>query len=172
MTRIRIFFRTYWILLLIVAAQFIMAHSQVAILQSGKVPPFRMLLANGKLFSAENLPIGKPIAIIYFSPDCEECKELTKALIERIDEAKHVSIAMITYQSVENVAGYVKKNNLNKYSNIYAGTEGSSLFVKNYYNIVTFPFMALYSKNGDLIKKYTTKETDLDDFLEKAKLLR
>jgi hypothetical protein len=151
---------------------FSLSYGQVAILQSGKVPPFRMLLANGKLFSAENLPIGKPIAIIYFSPDCEECQELTKGLLERIDEARHVSIAMITYQSVENVAGYVKKNSLNNYSNIYAGTEGSSLFVKNYFNIVTFPFMALYSKNGDLIKKYTTKEIDLDDFLEKAKFLR
>jgi thiol-disulfide isomerase/thioredoxin len=139
--------------------------------QTGKVPPFRMIQSNRKVFKAENLPFGKPIIIIYFSPDCEDCQMLTSEFLARINDFRDVSIAMITYQSVENVSGYITKNKLSNYSNIYVGTEGSSLFVKNYYNILQFPFVALYNKNGDLIKKYYSKEVSLNDLSDRLKLL-
>lgn len=139
--------------------------------QSNKIPPFQMMQADRKIFKAQYLPLGKPIVLIYFSPDCEECQELTKKLLERIEELKNVSIAMITYQPVEIVAQYVKKNNLGKYPNIYVGTEGSSLFVRNYYDIMLFPFMTLYNKNGDLIVKYTSKQVSVDDLLGRIKKL-
>jgi thiol-disulfide isomerase/thioredoxin len=139
--------------------------------QSGKVPPFRMLQSNGKIFRAEELPIGKPIVIIYFSPDCEDCQKLTKDLLARMNDFKDVSFAMITYQTVENVRAYVVKNKLNNYSNIFIGTEGSSLFVRNFYNIMKFPFMTLYNKNGDLIVKYQMNEINLDDMYSRIKAL-
>jgi thiol-disulfide isomerase/thioredoxin len=130
-----------------------------------------MMQASGRIFRAQQLPLGKPIVIIYFSPDCEECQKLTKELLQRIDEFRNVSFAMITYQPVEMVAEYVTKNNLGKYPNIYAGTEGSSLFVRNYYDIRLFPFMTLYNKNGDLIVKYTSKQVSLDDLFVRIKKL-
>lgn len=139
--------------------------------QSNKIPPFQMMQSDGKVFKAQYLPLGKPIVLIYFSPDCEECQALTKKLLERIEELKNVSIAMITYQSVELVAQYVSKNSLGKYPNIYVGTEGSSLFVRNYYDIMLFPFMTLYNKNGDLIVKYTSKQVNVDDLLARVKKL-
>ena len=137
--------------------------------QSGKVPPFQMMQPNGRIFRAQNLPIGKPIVLIYFSPDCEECQKLTKELLERINDFKNVSIAMITYQPVEMVTPYVQKNRLDTYPNIYVGTEGSSLFVRNYYNILKFPFMTLYNKNGDLIVKYTSTQVNVEDLHQRVK---
>jgi len=139
--------------------------------QSNKIPPFQMMQADGKVFKAQYLPLGKPIVLIYFSPDCEECHRLTKELLERIEEFKNVSIAMITYQSLDLVAQYVSKNNLGKYPNIYVGTEGSSLFVRNYYDIMLFPFMTLYNKDGDLIVKYTSKQVSVDDLLVRIRKL-
>lgn len=139
--------------------------------QSGKVPPFRMIQSNGEIFMAESLPFGKPILIIYFSPECDDCQQLTNELLSRIKDFKVVSIAMITYMSVASVTQFVSRNKLDMYSNIYVGTEGSSLFVKNYYNIEQFPFMVLYNKNGDLIKKYNSKEINLDDLFERLKSL-
>lgn len=139
--------------------------------QSGKVPPFQMMQPNGKIFRAQNLPIGKPIVIIYFSPDCEECQKLTKELLERINDFKNVSFAMITYQPIEMVSQYMQKNRLGTYPNIYVGTEGSSLFVRNYYNILKFPFMTLYNKNGDLIVKYTSTQVNVEDLHQRVKSL-
>ena len=141
------------------------------IAQSGKVPPFRIVQSSGKAFKAENLPKGKPIILIYFSPDCEECQQLTKELLARINEFRNVSVAMITYQSVENVSIYVEKNNLKNYSNFFVGTEGNYLFVKNYYDIEHFPFVTLYSKNGDLIKKYKNTELNVNALAERLKVL-
>ncbi len=139
--------------------------------QSGKVPPFRMIQPNNKIFKAENLPFEKPIIIIYFSPDCDDCQQLTKEILSHMGDLKNVSIAMITYLGVDLVSQFVQRNNLKKYSNIYVGTEGNSLFLKTYYNIEHFPFLALYNKNGDLIKKYSSKEIDLKDLLTRLKNL-
>lgn len=130
--------------------------------QSGKMPPFRIIQANGTVFKAENLPMGKPIIIIYFSPDCEECQKLTEELLKRMNDFKKASVTMVTYLPVEYVKQYVMKYNLNMYPNIYVGTEGSSFIVRYYYNIQTFPFMALFNKNGDLIKSYY-KEHNMED---------
>jgi thiol-disulfide isomerase/thioredoxin len=138
--------------------------------QTGKVPPFRMVQPDGKVFKAENLPFGKPILIVYFSPDCEDCHRFINDLLARIKEFRDVSIAMITYQPVENISEFVAKNKLKSYSNIYVGTEGSSLFVRDYFKITRFPFVALYNKDGDLIKKYTSGEITINDLSEHLKL--
>lgn len=122
-----------------------------------------MVQPDGKVFKAENLPFEKPIIIIYFSPDCDDCQQLTTDLLKRVNDFKSASIAMITYLAVESVSKFAAKNNLNRYSNIYVGTEGNYLFVKNYYNIEQFPFIAIFNKNGDLIKKYYNKEINLID---------
>lgn len=145
-------------------------HSEINA-QTNKVPSFRMIKSNGKIFKAEYLPFEKPIIIIYFSPDCDDCQKLTSELLARINDFRKVSIAMVTYLSVESVTNFASKNHLQNYSNIYVGTEASSLFVKNYYGIEQFPFVALFNKYGDLIKKYYSKEINLDDLSDRLKKL-
>jgi thiol-disulfide isomerase/thioredoxin len=138
--------------------------SSVTYSQHNKVPPFQIIRSDGKIFMAGNLPMGKPIVIIYFSPECEDCQQLTKELLNRIKEFNNASIAMITNLSVDKVKQYVAEYHLDTYSNIFAGTEGNSFFVGKYYSIGQLPFMALYNKNGDLIKVYN-KEISIEDLL-------
>ncbi len=122
--------------------------------QAGKLPPFRMMQANNTVFKAEYLPMGKPIVIIYFSPECDHFLILMKDLLKGMSSFNKASVAMITHLPVSSVASLMKKYNLNKYSNVYVGTEGSTYFVRNYYKITEMPFMALYTKNGDQVKLY------------------
>jgi thiol-disulfide isomerase/thioredoxin len=144
---------------------FLMLHIPlIGFSQPNKVPPFQMMQANGKVFLAGNLPMGKPIVIIYFSPDCEECHKLTKELLNRIKEFNNASIAMITNLPIEQVRQFVSEFELEKYSNIFVGTEGDSNFVGRYYNVGRLPFIALHNKNGDLIKAYK-EETSIEDLL-------
>jgi hypothetical protein len=144
--------------------------SSIAFSQSGKIPRFQILQADGKLFKAQDLPMGKPIIIIYFSPDCEECQKFTEALLLKRDDIYKASIVMVTYLPVDNVSKYVSKYKLNIYPNIFVGTEGNSFIVRYYYNITRFPFIALYNKNGDLIKIWD-KEENIDDLLNRLKSL-
>lgn len=170
---LKIYIKSYikiYIIIFLAAISFLSARTASA--QSNKVPPFRMVQSDGRIFMAQYLPLGKPIVIIYFSPDCEECQKLTSELVLRINEFRNASFAMITYLPPETLKAYVKKNSLGLYDNIYAGTEYPTLFVRNYYNVMHFPFMALYNKNGDLIKKYTNKEVDLNDLLSRLKQLK
>ena len=155
----------------IIALICLLTVSSVSFGQQGKVPPFRMMQANGKVFKAQDLPMGKPIIIIYFSPDCDHCDKLMKDFLKRTAEFKNCSVAMITYLPIDKVTKFVKDYDLNKYQNVYVGSEGNSFFVRNYYKITDMPFAALYTKNGDLIMSYMKVATlqDLSDKLKKLK---
>ena len=141
--------------------------------QSAKLPPFRVLQSNGKVFRAEDLPMGKPIVIIYFSPECDHCQALMKDFFKSSAGFKKASIAMITFLTVDKVTKFERDYHLNKYSNIYAGTEGTSYFLKNYYKIQDLPFVALYNKNGELQKLYTASDKGaLKDVIERLNKLK
>ena len=125
-----------------------------------------MIRQDGRIFKADSLPVGKPIIIIYFSPDCEDCQQFMDKISNSIDDFKSASIAMITFLPVESLSQFIERNNLNKYPNFYVGTEGSNFFVRDFYNIGQLPFVAVYTKDGDLVKQYSGKEIDFNDFLE------
>lgn len=144
--------------------------SQDLFSQKGKVPPFKMIKDNGTLFKAQDLPRDKPIIIVYFSPDCEECQKFTEELLKRIDDYWKASIAMITYLPVADVKKFVAKFKLNIYPNIFVGTEGNSFFLRRYYNIQRFPFIVLFNKDGDQIKIYN-KDENLEDMTKRIKAL-
>ncbi len=139
--------------------------------QAGKLPPFSMMQGNGKVFKAQYLPMGKPIIIIYFDPDCDHCKNTTKELLAKSDQFKKASIAMVTFLPVDKVIEFEKKYELKKFKNIYVGTEGNAFFLKNYYRLITMPYIALYTKNGDIVKEYRTEGslTDLSVQLNSLK---
>jgi hypothetical protein len=72
---------------------------------------------------------------------------------------------MITYVSDECVAKYVDDNKLEKYPDLILGTEGNLLFALKYYDIVQFPFIALYAREGNPVKKYYSSQIDIYDLL-------
>lgn len=135
------------LVLLLFASSFLQA-------QSGKLPPFAMMQANGKVFRAQDLPIGKPILLVYFSPDCDHCEKMLKEFFRKAALFQKASIALITYLPVDKVSKFVKDYSVAKHQNMYAGTEGSTFFVRNYFNIKEIPFVALYTKSGDFVKSY------------------
>jgi thiol-disulfide isomerase/thioredoxin len=147
-----------------------LAKTQVAD-KTVKLPPFRMMQVNGEVFKAEYLPIGKPILLIYFSPDCDHCEKLMTDFVKHAEAFKKASVVMITYLPVERVAQFKKDYSINRFSNIVVGTEGMTFFVRNYYNLVEMPFAALHDKNGNLIRSYERDVPlqDLSNLLNRLK---
>ena len=103
--------------------------------QSGKVPPLKFVQMNGKVFTARDLPMGKPIIIIYFSPECDHCDVMTNEMMKHPEKDKKASVAVVTYLPVDQVCKFVQKHWLAKLSNFYAGTKGNSFFLRNYYKL-------------------------------------
>jgi thioredoxin-related protein len=120
-----------------------------------KVPAFRMSLSDGKLFHASSLPQGKPIIVIYFSPECDHCQVLMKEWFKRSGDFRKASVAMITFLPLNSVALFEKEYNSKQHSNIITGTEGTAFYVRNYYKVLDLPFVALHDKNGNLITTYS-----------------
>lgn len=133
---------------------FFLLSAFATVAQPKKLPPFQMVQADGKVFKAEELPKGKPILLIYFSPDCEHCQKLMDTFFKQPAKFKKATVAMLTYLPVDKVATFVKDYPVAKYPNIYVGTEGNTLFVQRYYNLSQIPFVALYKKNGDFVTSY------------------
>ena len=77
---------------------------------------------------------------------------------------------MITYLAQDKVARFEKDYPVKKYANIYAGTEGTTFFVRDYFKISEMPFVALYTKTGNFVQSYS-KEIPVKDLATKLKEL-
>lgn len=154
----------------LLATLLLFCHAPV-IAQPGKLPPFRVMQADGKVYKAENLPIGKPIVLLYFSPDCDHCEKFMNEFFKKTDAFKKASVVMITYLPIEKVAQFGRDYQVQRFANIIVGTEGMTFFVRNYYKLMEMPFAALHDKNGNLIKSYTRDIPlqDLSNLLNRLK---
>ena len=134
------------------------------------MPAFQIKLSNGKAFSSSALSSKKPTIIIYFAPDCEHCQVLMKQLLNKINTFKNTEIVMITFESLQSVAGFEKQFQTFKYPNIKVGMEVPVFFFRKYYQLQQTPFTALFDKNRKLIISYKDY-TPLDDLIKKMKTL-
>ncbi|MBB3187617.1 TlpA family protein disulfide reductase [Microbacter margulisiae] len=122
--------------------------------EQAKIPPFRITQTNGDVFYAKDLPAGKPLIIIYFSPDCADCLDFMHSFFPKIHHFDNANIAMISYLPLQEVQRFAKRFNVKQYSNVVIGTEAPALFIRDYFHIVEIPFLALYDKEGNKICTY------------------
>lgn len=114
------------------------------------IPPFKIVLTDGKLFDYKELKKGSPVMLIYFAPECDHCRTYTKELISVMDQFKNTQIIMISYFPLAKLQQFYKEFRLEQFKNIKVGTEGNSFLVPGFYKIGLFPFTAIYDKDGKL----------------------
>lgn len=149
---------------------FLAAAFTNAVARSPVLPPFKMLLSNGRYFSAGELPSGKPVILIYFSPGCDHCEQLMGAFFRRIDAFRNAEIVMVTFKPVSEVTRFEQAYQTFRYPNIKVGTEGDTFYLRSYYRLDRTPFTALYDKQQALVYSYR-KETAVDDLIKRLKQL-
>ncbi|OCX51242.1 hypothetical protein BEL04_18830 [Mucilaginibacter sp. PPCGB 2223] len=134
------------------------------------IPPYKILTKDSAFVTPANLKKGKPVMIVYFSPDCTHCQHFTEELKSRMDAEKkkgtsifrNTQIVMITFTAVLNMKLFYIDYELAKYPNIIMGTEGTTYTVLRYYSVKTTPYIAVYGKNGKLVQGFE-KIPKLDD---------
>jgi thioredoxin-related protein len=114
-----------------------------------KIAPFKIILTNGQSFQYMQLKKNEPVVLVYFSPDCDHCKEFAKHLIANYSIVQNKQVVMISYLPLPEVQQFDQQFKLSGRKNIKIGTEGFSFTVQAYYNVQHFPFVALYDKNGN-----------------------
>ena len=125
---------------------------------NGKVAPFVITLDSGKTYTHEDLK-KEPLVLIYFSPECDHCRNFTKDMMKNIKSFADKQIVMVTFLSLDEIKKFVKDFDIASHHNIKVGTEANTFLVRNYYNVEHFPFVVLYDKNGKEIKTFANRPT-------------
>ncbi|RKR85648.1 thioredoxin-like protein [Mucilaginibacter gracilis] len=126
------------------------------------LPKYKLLRSDSTWVTQANLKKGKPVMIIYFAPDCSHCQRLTYEMQEEFKkETKlnlkplaHVQIVMATWAELRAIKVFYNDFGLVKYPNITVGTEGNTYTLLRFYNVSTTPYIAIYSKTGQLVKAF------------------
>ncbi|WP_448700857.1 TlpA family protein disulfide reductase [Mucilaginibacter sp. AW1-3] len=142
------------------------------------IPPFKILSKDSAFITPANLKKGKPVMIVYFAPDCTHCQHFTEELKSEMDGEKkkgintlrNTQIVMVTFTAVLNMKLFYINYELAKYPNIMMGTEGTTYTVLRYYNVKNTPYIAVYGKNGKLVKGFEKipKMDDLEATIKKG----
>jgi len=137
------------------------------------IPPYHLLTSDSVWITPANLKKGKPVMIIYFSPDCSHCQRMMYELGPKLDSLKNIQIIMVTYSQkydIRPIREFQRDYNLKKHPNITLATDGYSMQVLNYYAVKTTPFIAMYTRTGKWYK-YMDKVPKTEDILAGAKKL-
>ena len=121
------------------------------------IPNFRLLVSvKGKdsiWFSNNDMPKNRPIAIIYFSPECGHCQFEMKEIEKNMDSLKDVFFVFASFHPIDSLYSFEKKYNIPSYPNIVMGRD-TKYFLPIYYSVKFTPFFALYDPQGKFVKSY------------------
>jgi len=121
------------------------------------IPPYRILTTDSVYTYPGKLKKDTRVMIIYFSPDCPHCQHLMYELKPKMKELGNTQIVMITWSSnhdIRAIKTFYRDFGLKAYPNIIVGTEGYDGTVMKYYHVVTTPFIAIYNRQGKMVKSF------------------
>jgi thiol-disulfide isomerase/thioredoxin len=118
------------------------------------LPAFNILLMDSvTIFNTYNIPEGKPIAIMLFSPDCKHCKRTIMALEAGMDSIKNVQFYLVTAaHNMADIREFYKEHHLNDYKNIQIVGRDYEFFFMSFYGVKFVPDIALYDEHKKLVK--------------------
>jgi len=147
------------------------AASAQAVKKSAGIPPFKMLQTNGHYFTAADLDKTKPVVLIYFAPDCPHCQTLMSGIFKNITAFKNTQLVLVTFKPLSELQLFERQFNTASYPNIKTGTEGTTFFLRYYYNIDQTPFTAVFNK-GTLVRSFTNINTPASEIVNYVKGLK
>lgn len=145
--------------ILIVLLSLVICSASFSQQKKATIAPFKITLIDGKTFTANQLKKNTPTVLIYFSPDCDHCKNFTTELLKYKDALKDKQIVMVTYLPVSEIKPFDSLYHISSMPNFKIGTEGYTFIVRNYYDVQRFPFVVLYNKQMKLVKTLTPTDT-------------
>lgn len=137
------------------------------------IAPYRIMTTDSVFVTPANLPKGKPVMIVYFSPDCSHCQRMMYELKPKLKQLSHIQVVMITWSAnydIRAIREFKRDYGLKTQPNFTIGSEGYTRLVQNYYNVQTTPFIAFYDSKGKFFK-YISKVPKTEDILATAKQL-
>jgi thioredoxin-related protein len=133
--------------------------------------PFRILTTDSVYATPASLKKGKPVMIVYFSPDCSHCQHMMYELKPKMALLNKIQVVMVTWSKDYDIRGireFKRDFGLKNYPNFTIGTEGYTMAVQKYYDVKTTPYIAIYNSKGVFITSFN-KPPKTEDILAAVK---
>ena len=128
-----------------------------------EIPDFNLMQTDSSWFIKANIPTGKPVVIIYFSPDCGHCQLAAHEYEENISRLNDVFFVWVSYLSLDKIKSFAEEYKMLDQKNIRIGRD-PNYFIPAFYKVKFTPFMAVYDAGGKLLKTYE-EGTDPDTLI-------
>jgi hypothetical protein len=111
------------------------------------LPSFDLLLVDSIThFNTAKIPEGKPVVLMYFSPDCSHCQNETRDIISNMNSLKEVLFYFVTNDPSEKLCDFDKMFKLYKYPNIILGRDYKYFFPGHFKNVAP-PYSVVYDED-------------------------
>jgi thioredoxin-related protein len=137
-----------------------------------KIPEFRILTHDSVYVNNSILKNDKPVVFIYFSPDCSHCQRLMYELKPYMKDFSKSQVVMVTFiqkSYLKLLREFRRDFNLNSYPNFITGTEYPDYKLQRYFQVATTPFIAIYGRNGKLVKYFDKSPKEVTEFVDVVK---
>jgi thiol-disulfide isomerase/thioredoxin len=117
------------------------------------LPAFNVLeMDSTTIFNTFNIPKGRKIVLVMFSPDCSHCKRLTDKLTAGMDSLANLDFYFITpYSKMEEIQKFYALHKLAAYKNVKLVGRDTEFFSARFYELHMFPAIAVYDEQKKLI---------------------
>ena len=122
--------------------------------QAEKLPPFSVMRTTGKTFATTALAKDRPTLLVYFAPDCDHCITFLNALFKDFASFSRTQVLLVTFKPVNDLRPIERSYGTARYKNVVVGSELKPLHLQVHYRLQNTPFVALFDKNGILIRAY------------------
>jgi thiol-disulfide isomerase/thioredoxin len=114
------------------------------------MPSFNLLLEDSiTVLNTKQIPVGKPILLVFFSPDCEHCQEETINLTKKMSLLKNIEIYFISIQPLADMKYFSHYYHLKDFSNVTM-VQDYTVSMPKYFKINVTPYMILFNKQKQL----------------------
>ena len=111
-----------------------------------QLPAFDLLMSDSIThMNTASIEAGHPIALLYFSPDCEHCQEETETILKHMDSLKNVRFYFITNDPLDRLRGFNIAYGLYKHKNITVCWDNQFLFPRHFKGAFP-PYLVLYDR--------------------------
>ena len=127
---------------------------QLPYMSDKTLPSFNLLLLDSTtIFNTKDIPAGKPVVLMYFSPDCEHCQHQTEAILKDMDSLRNVRFVLLTSLPFDKMRNFYAYYKLGDYKNITLGRD-YEFFFSRHYGSQYVPYLAIYDRHKKLVKVF------------------
>ncbi|MCF6348901.1 MAG: redoxin domain-containing protein [Flavobacteriaceae bacterium] len=117
------------------------------------IPEFSFKNLDGQPFTQKEVSRTLPKLFIYFNSECDFCHTEAKQIQEHLEQLKNVQLLFVSFEEPESIKTFAEKYDLLNKDHIFF-LEDSTLLFADLFDAKSIPFILLYTKDNQLIKKF------------------